>query len=317
MSLKQECIDMINLIIKPLQDDANDYYMLEEDAYVDICGKTGLDITYTSCKDFCDNYNKNYKCRHENVKVDISFYCVDADCTYNYVFGNNKAIGCKGVCTIKNRKQLMKEMSALKKELETDKDLNADFGKNYGEYLKYAKRFAEEVKEKYIILRQVQTEILPIIFHIDYAHCNGKAKYSTAGNLVTKGKQNVINIFWCMRNEEEIKSTIRHEVLHYLLYIAGLKYQDDTAIFHYLCNEYDAGAYKEMNDEEQKLYAQLSNGVEMLRLNRQIKLEDESTIIEYMFFAVGTNEDDPTYGTLCKEGRKILKMFELEKEVAI
>lgn len=36
MSLKQECIDMIKLIIEPLQDVDMKYYQLETDTYVDI-----------------------------------------------------------------------------------------------------------------------------------------------------------------------------------------------------------------------------------------------------------------------------------------
>ncbi len=70
MSLKQECVDMLNLIIKSLQED-NDYYDLEVDSYRNICQRTGEDITYSDCSG-CDNCY--IKCRYKKqIKVDVSF----------------------------------------------------------------------------------------------------------------------------------------------------------------------------------------------------------------------------------------------------
>ena len=46
MSLKQECIDIIKLIIEPLRHDDYDFYELETGSIRDICEKTGEDITY-------------------------------------------------------------------------------------------------------------------------------------------------------------------------------------------------------------------------------------------------------------------------------
>jgi hypothetical protein len=315
MSLKQECIDMIKLIIEPLQDDDMKYYQLETDTYVDICRKTGEDITYSLCSE-CENYNENCPYSARNIKVDISFYDYATDCMRSYVFGNN-AVECEGICTIKNRKQLMTEMFSLKKELETYKDWYAEFGENYKQYLDYAKQFAQEMKEKYLFFGMIQTDILPIIFHTEHCYDNGKTNYSTMGNLYIAEKQNVINVFCCMRNEEETQRTIRHEVLHYMLYIAGLKYADDTAIFHYLCGEYNANAYKEMGDTEQQLYDQLINGVEMLKdaCNRNKELDYDLNYI-CMMLAVCTDEDNSTYDVLCKRGNEILQLFDLKKKAS-
>ena len=106
----------------------------------------------------------------------------------------------------------------------------------------------------------VQTDILPMVFHIDYASYDKNDRYyNMTGNVHTMKDQNVIEIvFCCMRDKESTRRTIRHEVLHYMLYIAGLKNDDDSAIFHYLCKEYDANAYKKMNEEEQALYNQFT-----------------------------------------------------------
>jgi predicted SprT family Zn-dependent metalloprotease len=173
------------------------------------------------------------------------------------------------------------------------------------------------MKEKYLFFGMIQTDILPIIFHTEHCYDNGKTNYSTMGNLYIAEKQNVINVFCCMRNEEETQRTIRHEVLHYMLYIAGLKYADDTAIFHYLCGEYNANAYKEMGDTEQQLYDQLINGVEMLKdaCNRNKELDYDLNYI-CMLLAVCTDEDNSTYDVLCKRGNEILQLFDLKKKAS-
>ena len=173
------------------------------------------------------------------------------------------------------------------------------------------------MKENYLFFGRIQTDVLPIIFHTEHCYDNGKTNYSTMGNLHIAEKQNVINVFCCMRNEEETKRTIRHEVLHYLLYIAELKYADDTAIFHYLCGEYNANAYKEMGDTEQQLYDQLINGVEMLKdaCNRNKELDYDLNYI-CMLLAVCTDEDNSTYDVLCKRGNEILQLFDLKKKAS-
>ena len=112
MSLKQECFDMIKLITEPLKKNEYDFYDLEMDSIRDFCEKTGEDITYTDCYG-CDNYGKDCPYKKSGVMVDVSFY--DAgDCQRNYVFSKNEPLS-KGICSIKNRKQLMSEMFKLKK----------------------------------------------------------------------------------------------------------------------------------------------------------------------------------------------------------
>ena len=310
MSLKQECFDMIKLITEPLKKNEYDFYDLEMDSIRDFCEKTGEDITYSDCYG-CDNYGKDcpYK---KSIMVDISFYDV-GDCQRNYSFSKNTLLS-KGICSIKNRKQLMSEIFKLKKELEGFKDWCAEFGEWYDQYLDYAKEFAQEVREKYFILfGLVRTEILPIIFHTDYNQCKGEIDYTTRGNLHVVEKQNVINVYCCMDNIEETKRTIRHEVLHYMLYIAGLKYKDDVAIFHYLCQEFDANAYKEMNNEEKNLYDLLINAISnMEKVFNEKNIPEESFTSNYMsmLLAIGCENENPLYDELCSAGKKLLNLLE-------
>ena len=317
MSLKQECIDMINLIIEPLKKNEYDFYDLEMDSIRDFCEKTGEDITYSDCQG-CENYGKDCPYKLCDVKVDVSFWD-GADCQRNYIFGKNLIL-CKGMCNIKNRKQLMSEMFKLKNELEEYRDWRAEFGERYEEYLKYAKEFAREVKEKYFLLfGLVQTDILPIIFHTDYNYRNGEIDYKTQGNLQVIEKQNVINVFCCMENADETKCTIRHEILHYMLYIAGMKYKDDVAIFHYLCGEFDAGAYKDMSAIEQRLYKQLTNALPIMReifYEKNIPEENYTSNYLSMLVAIGCDEENSLYGEMYKNGRELLTLFEIRNERA-
>ena len=308
---------MINLITVPLKEkDEYAYHEIEVDSIRDICQLTGDDVTYSDC-DGCENCG--HECKYKKyVRVDVSFWD-GADCQRNYVFGN-KQTECKGICRIKNRKQLMTEMAKLKKELESYKDWCSEFGERYDEYLSYAKEFAQEVKNKYYLLfGLVQTEILPVIFHTDYNMRNGVIDYRTLGNLQIVEKQNVINVFCCMDDVEETKCTIRHEVLHYMLYIAGLKYKDDTAIFHHFCKEFDASAYKEMCEDEQTLYDRLNNAVPMLdELLKSKILTEESYESNYLsvLLAVGSGKDHSLYGKLYENGMEILEILELKSKIA-
>ena len=311
MSLKQECVDMINLITKSLQkDDPCNYYDLEVDSIRDLCEKTGEDVTYSECYG-CDLYDETCPYKLHNVKVDVAFWD-GAEHQYNYMFGNT-SMKYKGIRQIKNRKQLMDEMFILKDELEKYKNWKAEFGERYKEYLVYAKQFAQEMKEKYLFFGMVQPEILPMIFHTDYEYNKRKNNYIAMGNLQYVNKQNVINVFCCMKNTEETKRTIRHEVLHYMLYISGLKHADDTAIFHYLCGEYDAHAYMEMNSAEQALYDQLINGIdawkEVVEQNKIFEDAYENARIS-LLLAVSVDEDNSLYGAVCREGKKMLQVLQ-------
>ncbi len=257
MSLKQECIDIINLITEPLKKDEYDLYDMEVDSIRDICELTGEDVTYGDCFD-CEHCGDcPYK---KHVKVDVSFWDY-ADFQRNYIFAKKTPVN-KGICCINNRKQLISEMSNFKKEIEIYKDYYAEFGEKYSDFMEYAKDFGEELRKEYSFFENISTDILPIVFHVDFAKdSEGKVDYATKGDFVNKGKQNVINTYYCMDDIERTKQNIRHELLHYFLYMSDMKHADDDAIFHYLCSIYDAHAYKEMGEEEQAIYDKLVSAI--------------------------------------------------------
>lgn len=311
MSLKQECIDIIKLIIEPLRKEEYDFYDLEVDSIRDICERTGEDITYSDCQG-CDYYGKS--CPHKKfIQVDVSFWDGE-DFQRNYIFSKKSSGAVKGLCYIKNRKQLMTEMFELKREIEKYKNWCADFGENYSDYISYAKEFGEKLKEDYFLFDGIDTDILPVVCHTDFAKDKkGITDYTKMGNLCVCGKQNVINLYCCMEDVEETKRNIRHELIHYFLYVVGMKYGDDTAIFHYFCNKYDANAYKEMKEEEQQLYDKLMLAIPVMEEKyKELGIAEDNFKANCvaMLFAVGSDKENIPNVELYDNGLKLMELME-------
>lgn len=310
MGLKEEMKDMIHLIAEPLNKDEYDIYSVETDCIRDVCDLYKEDVTYGESA-MCDRRDfACSKCEYcQKIKVDLSFWN-GADLYYNYRFGNKEEV--PSVKVIKNRKQLLNEMADLKTELEYYKDFCAEFGEKYKEYLEYAQKFANEVQMKhYSIFGLVQTDILPIIFHTNYAtDKEHKIDYRTQGNLRIYGKQTVMNIYCCLYEFEETKKSIRHEVLHYMLYIAGFQYKDNRAIFHYFCNKYDAHAYKEMPEEQQQLYEKIQKAEVTLAELKEISEDQRDAAVNVMLITIGvTKENEELYKDTIACGNELMKMY--------
>lgn len=316
---------MVRLIAEPLEADFDYFcYSLEIDTMVDVCELDGTDVTYTLCYD-CENQQDctSRKC----VTVDVAFSDY-ADCNRLYVF-NKKPPVDKGIRAIWNREQMMAEIFDLKKELERFKDYYATYGARYTKLLEYAKEFVKELQRDFTFFRPFNENVLPIVFHLDcIKDMTGKDDYKTGGNIQYYRKQNAINILY---NEdiEQTKATIRHEILHYGLYVCGLKHFDDEAVFHFLCKKYNANAYMEMPESEQVLYDNLELAVsEIQRAFEEQALcipnikKDEKTaqpsekdFISSMVYSVGANDENELYkGTTAHEdmisiGNQLIQMF--------
>lgn len=50
---------------------------------------------------------------------------------------------------------------------------------------------------------------------------------------------------------DETKEDIRHELIHYFLYIHHCPYKDNSALFHAYCYIYNGGAYKKLSKKEE------------------------------------------------------------------
>lgn len=127
---------------------------------------------------------------------------------------------------------------------------------------KYAKRFFEYLCEDI----PTNSGALPLVFIDECFNTWQKTTYGlesgqNAQISVNKQypKQIVINITLPRRKEraylhERLKRCIRHEVLHYFLYIQDLPHKDNSALFWALATIYDADPYERLQDEDQIKY---------------------------------------------------------------
>lgn len=262
MSLKQECVDMFNLIFKGLPDYED--YQIEENDAIYLCPDNAykdVETLYCTCYEDCPMKDS---CKKELVKADLSvfvpYWAGDEDGGSIYVNFNMKPENEQyrnTVYYINNRKQLIDLMYVLKQRVDETKSAYAEYAEKIIELRKYGQEFLQQLQADYPVFQDIKTD-LPIVFDDFDKDDNGKYVYDTGGNFeVLNGVQLIIHIFDCWRDIETLKRTARHEILHYVLFRIGANNSDDGGIFHYFCNKYDAHGYKEMSEKEQETYEML------------------------------------------------------------
>ena len=108
----------------------------------------------------------------------------------------------------------------------------------------------------------VNNEVIPLsCFNImdEYLYSvENDLDYAVQGGFVSVGKkQAYIRIGIDTSNSilnKRLKRTIRHEIIHYYLWVLGLPYMDNSLEFWCLCHVYDAGAYEKLNCGNEKYY---------------------------------------------------------------
>lgn len=84
---------------------------------------------------------------------------------------------------------------------------------------------------------------------INYKIVGGFAKASKKQAYIRIGidtKNSILN--------KILKRTIRHEIIHYILWLLDLPYDDNSLQFWCLCYVYDGGAYEKLSFEDEKFY---------------------------------------------------------------
>ena len=263
MSLKQECIDMFTLIFKGLSDCED--YQIEETSSVFLCPKENYKDVDTLVFDCYKECPMKDNCNKELVKVDLSIFIPhwagDEDGGSIYINFNQKPVKEEYKNTIRyinNRKQLIELMYEMKQRVDETKNSYAEYAEKIIELRKYGHEFLLQLQADYPVFADIKPK-LPIVF-ADFAKDeSGKYIYDTGGNFeIVDDVQIIIHIFDCWRDIETLKTTIRHEILHYVLFRIGVNYSDDGGIFHYFCDKYDAHAYKDMTEQEQEIYEVIS-----------------------------------------------------------
>lgn len=249
---------MFKLIFKGLSHYED--YDIEEETGIFLCPDKNYNDTESLSYVCYEECHKKGFCNKEYVKVDLSifvpYWAGDEDCGSIYINFNKKPVKEQyknAIYYINNRKQLIKLMCNLKQRAESIKNAYAEYAEKIIELRKYGEDFFLQVQKDYPVFADIEVD-LPIVFADFYKDEYSRFKYDIGGNFCVKDIQVIIHIYDCWRELEELKITIRHEIIHYLLFRIGINNSDTAGIFHYFCNKYDAHAYKKMPDKEQKIY---------------------------------------------------------------
>jgi len=261
MSLKQECIDMFTLIFKGLREYED--YDIEENTTVFLCSDEDYkDIEVLSYE--CYKCHKREICNKDYVEVDLSvfvpWWAGDEDGGSIYI--NFKKVPVKQqykntIYYINNRKQLIDLIYKMKQRVDHMKNAYAEYAEKIIELRQYGQEFLLQVQKDYPVFNSIKIGDLPLVFSDFAKEENGTYRYDTGGDFDVVDIQLIIHVYDCWRGLDELKTTIRHEIFHYLLFRVGVNNSDSGGIFHYFCKKYDAHAYKEMAEEEQKIYSDM------------------------------------------------------------
>lgn len=108
----------------------------------------------------------------------------------------------------------------------------------------------------------VNDDILPLYCYDEMAEIVAATKrgenYCIAGGMVNyKKTQAVIRIGIDGKDDaltEELKKLIRHEIIHYFLWMINLPHNDNDLMFWCYCYMFDGGAYEKLSAEDKKQY---------------------------------------------------------------
>lgn len=181
--------------------------------------------------------------KFEEPKENVSGFCEDVD--------------KKGVYVIHDSLELAHFMcSVVKEEWDWWATYDAKYGHLLGLLNDYVGLFVSlELRRWNKIFGNIQNDI-PILFHRGWANEGHHLK----GDLDPTHANLVVNIYKCnLEDEKELKSTLRHELIHYALFNAGLPYWDDSAIFWYFALKLDAKPYKALDSIEQEMLSALNS----------------------------------------------------------
>ena len=165
------------------------------------------------------------------------------------------------------------------------------------EYLSYAREFFKELCSLlYLDMKGISPEILPI----EFAPEDDKSHLEGSFNVLEK--QHVIRLDWKRfidtegyfeeeydedfilaekeRKDENLR-TIRHEVLHYYLYVADLPFKDDSLLFWLYCKVFDGRAYKKLSNKDNQVYKAFEHTIDNIdnSNDRRILIKRQKKII--------------------------------------
>ena len=152
-------------------------------------------------------------------------------------------------CTEDQYKEICHEI--LKRSLWYEKHL-VSLEKARGHLEEYTAEFAAKIKTEWQIFANNPRDFIPVYItdsgaiHTDKKHdCDTGGYYSHSADM--------ISIYFLDPDKiEKAEQTVRHEVLHMFLHDAGLPDWDDSFLFWFFAEVYDAHPYAELNETNQR-----------------------------------------------------------------
>lgn len=143
-----------------------------------------------------------------------------------------------------------------------DKDQQANYYIKEQKIIDYGESFFTELIECSSKSKNICDKILPITCYYDLEDTINAVKTgedeASFGHLWTYGnKQSILKIGINGDSNKltaTLKQNIRHEIIHYFLYLLNIPYDDNSLPFWCICYLYDAGAYDKLKGLQDDLY---------------------------------------------------------------
>jgi len=143
----------------------------------------------------------------------------------------------------------------------TDPNQQANYYKMQVKVTEYALDFFAQLINDYGVRDKIVSNILPITCRNKYKTISkamiDKTRIASGEINYTKGKQAIVYIDINPSSTiltKTIKETIRHEVIHYFLWLLDIPNEDDSLEFWCNCFVYKARAYMELDYDNNRLY---------------------------------------------------------------
>lgn len=142
--------------------------------------------------------------------------------------------------------------------------------------------------------------------------------YMLQGGFVFAGsKQAYIRIGIDTKNSilnKNLKRIVRHEIIHYYLWLLGLPHDDDSLEFWCFCYVYDAGAYEELSPKDQKYYQLFCKLYDTYIAD--LPWNVKHILTGYMIGGLGNNTIEQYEDFTLKEIDNAKNIFNLKKKVS-
>lgn len=139
-------------------------------------------------------------------------------------------------------------------------------------YTKYARTFCDRVRNDFEILQRMQVRYPKMKFYtkkgltkdIDFSYCDPfkKGDYTEISGFYDTEKDCIEIYNFTREKPEELKKTIRHECLHFILASCGLPYSDNDELFITLAIIYNARPYALLKPENKYILDKIERAKE-------------------------------------------------------